>query len=79
MVSEDVRRPFVEGAERARTELAALVLGRDPASVEVDDARGVGSVVHALTIGFVLPSLMDPESAPTAGEVLDAVRTLGGG
>ncbi|TDC98244.1 TetR/AcrR family transcriptional regulator [Actinomadura sp. 7K507] len=76
VVSEDVRRPFVEGAERARTELAAMILGRDAASVGAADARGLGSVLHALTIGFVLQSLMSPESMPTAGEVLDAVRTL---
>lgn len=78
LVSEDVRRPFLEGAERARAELAALILGRESGAAGEDEARGVGSVMHALTIGFVLQALLSPESMPAAEEVLDAVRTLSG-
>ncbi|GAA3975178.1 TetR/AcrR family transcriptional regulator [Actinomadura viridis] len=79
LFSEEIHHPFAEGAERARRELAAMVLGVDAEDIGADAVRGLGSLLHAMVVGFMLQSLLSPESMPTAAEVLDAARTLTAG
>ncbi|RSN67563.1 MULTISPECIES: TetR/AcrR family transcriptional regulator [Actinomadura] len=77
--SEEVRAPLLEAVERGRRELAAMVLGVE--SGEVDDATAValGSLVHAMVVGFAQQALLAPESMPSAERVAEAVAVLARG
>lgn len=63
---------------RARTEMAAMVLGV-PES-EADDARGqaLGSAVYALLTGHIVQALADPDGMPPAESVVSALGILTG-
>lgn len=73
----EVRGPLAEAAEHGRAELAATIMGGRAEDVDADTAKGLGSLAYALIAGFVLQSLLDPGSLPTADQVLKAVRALG--
>ncbi|MEU6041358.1 TetR/AcrR family transcriptional regulator [Actinomadura sp. NPDC047616] len=74
--SEEVRGPLLEAVGRARAELAAMVLGVDAADVDEDTARGLGSLVHGLVVGYVLQALLSPGTMPTADQVVAALGAL---
>ncbi|PRY01820.1 TetR/AcrR family transcriptional regulator [Allonocardiopsis opalescens] len=76
--ADDIRGTMTEASREARRELAALVLGIDPARAGADTARATGSVVYALVVGFAVQSLLDPDSLPTGAQAADALRTLAG-
>ncbi|PSK84193.1 TetR family transcriptional regulator [Murinocardiopsis flavida] len=77
--SDDIRAPVVAATEETRTELAALVLGRDAADIGPEDAQGLGSVVSALVVGLLVQSLVDPSSLPSGAQITDALRVLADG
>ncbi|XVQ07530.1 TetR/AcrR family transcriptional regulator [Spirillospora sp. CA-255316] len=74
--SEEVRRPLQEGTARGRAELAAMVLGVDAGEVDPGTAQGLGSLVHAIVVGYVLQGLLSPDSMPTADQVADALHLI---
>lgn len=63
---EELAAEFASGGVRARTELAALLAGREPGDTEgLSDAElGLGFLLHALTIGMISQFLVDPTSLP---------------
>ncbi|MFV2177979.1 TetR/AcrR family transcriptional regulator [Actinomadura sp. LOL_016] len=75
----EVREPLLESVERGRRELAAMVLGVAAGEVDAETVRGLGSLVHAMIIGYVQQALLSPESMPTADQVAAAVGVLAKG
>jgi len=76
---EEVRRFLVGAFEQAREGLAAMILGVSPEEVDDDTARGLGSLVYSLIVGYILQGLLAPEALPTAAQAARAVRTLADG
>jgi hypothetical protein len=74
----EVRSQLAEAYEKARHELPAMILGADPAEVDDRTASTVGSLVMALVNGLVLQHLVDPDRAPSARDLAEAVRRLQG-
>jgi AcrR family transcriptional regulator len=72
----EVRSQLAEVYEKARQELPATILGVDPAEVDEQTARTVGSLVMALVNGLVLQHLVDAERAPSGADLAAAVRRL---
>jgi AcrR family transcriptional regulator len=74
--SEEIRRPLLEATARGRAELAAMVLGVGADKVDAGTAQGLGSLVHAIIVGYVLQGLLSPDSMPTADQVADALHLI---
>ncbi|SEF17949.1 TetR/AcrR family transcriptional regulator [Jiangella alba] len=74
--SPQLRDDLARTYERARRELAGLVLERDPSEIDDETARTVGSMTLCLVNGAVLQWLIDPASAPSAADLAAALRAL---
>ena len=74
----DVRRALIEANEVARLGFAMMFQGLDS---EIDEkaARVVGSFHQALLTGVMSQWLVDPETAPSAQDLADALRTITSG
>jgi AcrR family transcriptional regulator len=72
----DIRETLTTATRGARTDLAAGILGADPADIDADSSRGLGSVVHALIAGLSLQAFLDPDSLPTGAHVVQAINRL---
>ncbi|GAA1288823.1 TetR/AcrR family transcriptional regulator [Pseudonocardia aurantiaca] len=72
----DVRAQIAEAYRRARRELPAMILQVDVDDVDDRTAATLGSLAMALVNGFVLQHLVDPEQAPSARDMVDALRRL---
>jgi AcrR family transcriptional regulator len=71
----EVRRAVADAQERARLGLAALFHHLDPA-VDQRSAWVVGSFYLALLPGVMAQWLIDPEHAPSARDLADALRAI---
>jgi AcrR family transcriptional regulator len=72
----DDLRAFIAGIQEiAGTGLAELFLGIDPAA-EPEAARLAGIVMHAMFIGLIAKYFLDPERAPSAGDMADGLRVI---
>jgi hypothetical protein len=71
----EVRRAVADAQERARVGLAALFHRIDPTHDE-RSAWAVGSFYLALLPGVMAQWLIDPEHAPSGGDLADALRTI---
>jgi AcrR family transcriptional regulator len=72
----DVRAGIAEAYDRARRQLPAMILQVDESEVDDRTARTLGSLGMALVNGLVLQHLVDPERAPSARDMVDALRDL---
>ncbi len=75
---EEFRESLATASLRGRRELAALVLDVDPEKVETDTSQKLGALTHALSIGIVVQYLLDPDSAPTGDQILEAFAMVAG-
>jgi acyl dehydratase len=71
----EVRKAVADAQQRARLGLAALFHHLDPA-VDRRSAVVVGSFYLALLPGVMAQWLIDPEHAPSARDLADALRTI---
>ena len=55
-----IRQTLSTATAGARTDLAAMILGRGPEEIDGATAQGLGAVVHALIVGLSLQALLDP-------------------
>jgi len=73
----EIRESIVAGIQEARSGWAMLFNGIDtPADPE--RARAVGSVYYALMSGVLAQWLTDPEHAPSAKDLVEGLRIIGG-
>jgi AcrR family transcriptional regulator len=75
MRSPELREQLATSYEQARPWLAQSVQLGDT-SIDPQTARSVGSLLLALQAGLAAQWLLDPAHAPSAGQVVDALRTL---
>lgn len=79
MVAQPAAREVIAGKlHAARAGLAAMFLNRDEGTVDERTVRTVGTFYHVLLSGLVLQWLMDPESAISAKDLTEALRTTAG-
>ncbi|MBB3053000.1 AcrR family transcriptional regulator [Prauserella isguenensis] len=76
---DDIRGALAEASRQARTELAAMMLGRDTADLDADRADGIGAVVHAMIVGLAVQSVLAPGTLPDGDRVAAAIVELAGG
>lgn len=74
--SPELRAVLAAGYEDARRGLVALVERTDPGSVDARSARTVGSLLVALQAGLAAQWVLDPEHAPSARDVAEALGTV---
>lgn len=72
----DVRAALAEGLERGRLGWAQMIHGLDP---DAPLTRAVGSLHQALLSGVLVQWLIDPEHAPTAGDLTRALEFIAAG
>jgi len=69
----EIREFLVTAQRRGRDELAALFAGVDPAT-DAPGARQLGAFHQALLAGVMTQWLVDPDEAPSARELAEALR-----
>jgi hypothetical protein len=74
----DVRRALIAANEVARPGFAMMFQGLD-SGIDEKAARVVGSFHQALLTGVMSQWLVDPETAPSAQDLADALRTITSG
>jgi AcrR family transcriptional regulator len=74
--SPELREQLAAGHEEARFGLAALLQGIDERMVEERAGRTVGSFYLALMSGLMTQWLLDPQRAPSGGDLTEALRTI---
>ncbi|MCQ4044568.1 TetR/AcrR family transcriptional regulator [Streptantibioticus rubrisoli] len=74
----EVRAFLVEGLRQARSAMAALFLGVDQSTLDEQQSRTVGSFYYALLNGVMVQWMIDPDSAPSASDLAEALRTISG-
>ncbi|ASO21773.1 AcrR family transcriptional regulator [Actinoalloteichus hoggarensis] len=73
---ESLRAALAEGFREGRAAFASMTLGK--AADEIDDrlGAGLGSVVYSLVTGYIVQSLIDPDSMPPVEDVVAGIRAL---
>ena len=71
----ELREAFATANRQAKLGLAAIFENLDPA-VDERKAMAVGSFYQALLGGMAAQWLVDPDQAPSAGDLLEALRTI---
>jgi AcrR family transcriptional regulator len=74
----EIRQFFSEALKLGHPGLAELFLGIDPTADE-KRARLLGQFCHALLVGVIVQWLIDPELAPSAHDLVQAVTTVAAG
>lgn len=72
----EVRRALAKAQPEGWAGLVALFHGVDESTVDEKTARTLGTFYAALLNGVMMQYLFDPESAPTARELAEAMRTV---
>ncbi|MDF3293309.1 TetR/AcrR family transcriptional regulator [Streptomyces silvisoli] len=72
----EVRAFLTEGLRQARSGMAALFLGVDESTLGEKESHTVGSFYYALLNGVMVQWMIDPESAPSAYDLAEALRTI---
>ncbi|MFD8821664.1 TetR/AcrR family transcriptional regulator [Streptomyces sp. NPDC059605] len=72
----ELRAPLAAGIAEGRRGMAAILRSVPEDEVPEDSVRTIGSVQLALMSGVMIQCLGDPESAPSAAEVLRGLRDL---
>jgi AcrR family transcriptional regulator len=73
----ELRMTFTEANRNARLGLAELFRGTFPADAGVEPEQ-IGAFYQVLLAGLAAVWLSDPDSAPSAGDLLAAMRAIGG-
>lgn len=71
----EMRQAISAGLQEGRIAWASLLQGID-AAVEEEKARRVGSFYQALLSGVLVQWLVDPDPAPSAHELAEALKTI---
>jgi AcrR family transcriptional regulator len=71
----DVRKAFADGMDLTRFFWAEMMHGVDPADEK--KARALGSFYQALMSGVIVQWLIDPDRAPSAADLTEALRLVG--
>ncbi|MBE3012399.1 TetR/AcrR family transcriptional regulator [Microbispora sp. NEAU-D428] len=74
----ELREAFATANRQAKLGLAAIFEHLDPAA-DVRQAMAVGAFYQALLGGMAAQWLVDPEQAPSARDLLEALRTISAG
>ncbi|WP_282686733.1 MULTISPECIES: TetR family transcriptional regulator [unclassified Streptomyces] len=74
----ELREQVAAGLRQGRSGMAREITGTAEAELSEETIRTLGSVQLALVSGLMMQHLTDPESAPTAEEVLAGLRALAG-
>jgi len=74
--SPELKAQLAEGMEQGRSGLAAMLTGRDEATIDEQTVRTIGSVAMALMSGVLTQLLTDPARAPSAEQIAAGVRAL---
>jgi len=74
--SAELHEQLAAGNEEARFGFAALLEGIDEHMVDERARRTVGSFYLALMSGLVTQWLLDPQRAPSGGDLTEALRTI---
>jgi AcrR family transcriptional regulator len=77
MHDPDLKKQLAGGQWEGTQGLAAAVTGTPEDEVDEATARSIGAVQTALLSGIMTQHLLDPDHAPTAGEVLAGLRAIG--
>ncbi|WP_432038424.1 TetR/AcrR family transcriptional regulator [Streptomyces cucumeris] len=72
----ELRAQVAAGLRQGRSGMAHEVTGTAEAELSEATVRTLGSVQLALVSGLMMQHLTDPDSAPTADEVLEGLRAL---
>ncbi|WP_432014701.1 TetR/AcrR family transcriptional regulator [Streptomyces cucumeris] len=72
----ELRAQMAAGLRQGRSGMAHEVTGTAEAELSEATVRTLGSVQLALVSGLMMQHLTDPDSAPTADEVLEGLRAL---
>ncbi|WP_285564709.1 TetR/AcrR family transcriptional regulator [Streptomyces sp. RTGN2] len=72
----ELREQMTAGMGQGRSGMAREVTGTAEADLPEATIRTLGSVQLALVSGLMMQHLTDPESAPTAEEVIEGLRAL---
>jgi AcrR family transcriptional regulator len=64
------------GLHAARTGNVAMFEGVDEDTVTPEQERALGSFYYCLVAGLVIQWLLDPDNAPTAEDLAEALRTI---
>ncbi|MFD0319258.1 TetR/AcrR family transcriptional regulator [Streptomyces flavalbus] len=72
----ELRAQMAAGMRQGRSGMAREVTGAAEAELSEETVRTLGSVQLALVSGLMMQHLTDPESAPSADEVLAGLRAL---
>jgi Tetracyclin repressor-like, C-terminal domain len=72
--SPELREALASGYEHARPRMPSEILART--DLDAATARKVGSLMLALQAGLAAQWLLDPENAPSASDVADALRAI---
>jgi AcrR family transcriptional regulator len=75
--SPDLRAQLAAGFEEGRSGMAAIITGRDEATLDPETVRSVGAVQMALMSGVMIQWLIDPAHAPQPEEIAAGLRVLG--
>ncbi|WP_459716026.1 TetR/AcrR family transcriptional regulator [Actinophytocola sp. KF-1] len=73
-----VRELMTAALREGRSGLAAGLVGVPEDELDDTDVRSIGSVQLALMSGVLIQHLLDPDRAPTAEDVTDALLSLAG-
>jgi AcrR family transcriptional regulator len=80
MVSQPATREFLAGnLPTARTGLAAMFLNQEESSITEHTSKTIGTFLHVLLSGLVVQWLIDPESALSARDLTEALRSTAEG
>ncbi|MGW2477657.1 TetR/AcrR family transcriptional regulator [Streptomyces sp. NPDC001665] len=72
----ELREQVASGLRQGRSGMAYEVTGTPEGELSEETVRTLGSVQLALLGGLMMQHITDPESAPTADEVLAGIRAL---
>jgi AcrR family transcriptional regulator len=70
-----LRQAIADGIQEARTVLASMA---QPPDADSERAQAVGSLHHALLTGVMVQWLADPDRAPSARQLTEALLTIAG-
>ncbi len=73
-----VRELMVAAMREGRSGLAAGLVGVPESELDDKDVRGIGSLQLALMSGVLVQWILDPDNAPTAENLTDALFALSG-
>ncbi|MER7078384.1 transcriptional regulator, TetR family [Saccharopolyspora kobensis] len=72
----EIREQLRRGMQAARTGNVAMFEGVDEDTVSEEQARTVGSLYYAIQAGVVIQWLIDPDSAPSADDIVAGLRAI---